>query len=89
MPQPIRIHTSPVMTSAHNSVSDCIDARADGTTADSPPAIACAAPVMMKLILNPTPVSVTTPITMPTVAAAAPTASAYLAPVSSASTSTP
>ena len=29
----------------------------------------------------PTPVSVTTPITMPTVAAAAPTASAYLAPV--------
>ena len=44
---------------------------------------------MMKLILKPTPVSVTTPITMPTVAAAAPTASAYLAPVSNASTSTP
>ena len=36
--------------------------------------------------LKPTPVSVTTPITMPTVAAAAPTASAYLAPVSNAST---
>ena len=34
--------------------------------------------------LKPTPVSVTTPITMPTVAAAAPTASAYLAPVSNA-----
>ena len=36
-----------------------------------------------------TPVSVTTPITMPTVAAAAPTARAYLAPVSNASTTTP
>ena len=34
----------------------------------------------MKEILKPTPVSVTTPTTMPTVAAAAPTASAYLAP---------
>jgi hypothetical protein len=47
----------------------------------TPPATACAAPVMMVLSLKPTPVSVTTPITMPTVAAAAPTASAYLAPV--------
>ena len=44
---------------------------------------------MMVDSLKPTPVSVTTPITMPTVAAAAPTASAYLAPVSNASTSVP
>ena len=89
MPQPIRMHTSPVMTSAANSVSDFMSTRKAGRTADTPPAIACAQPVMMKLILKPTPVRVTTPITMPTVAAAAPTASAYLAPVSSASTSTP
>jgi hypothetical protein len=36
--------------------------------------------------LKPTPVSVTTPTTMPTTAAAAPTASAYFAPVTKPST---
>ena len=77
-----------VITSAHSSVSDCADASAAGTTLDMALASVWAALVMMKLILKPTPVSVTTPITTPTVAAAAPTASAYLAPVSSASTST-
>ncbi|MNO08027.1 hypothetical protein D3C81_2304830 [compost metagenome] len=45
----------------------------------------CAAEITMYEILKPTPVSVTTPITIPTVPAAAPTASAYLAPVSKAS----
>jgi hypothetical protein len=39
----------------------------------------------MKAILKLTPVSVTTPMTMPTVAAAAPTASAYFAPTTKAS----
>ncbi len=58
-----------------------------GKSEPMPPATTCAAPVMMLLSLKPTPVSVTTPITMPTVAAAAPTASAYLAPVLKASTS--
>ncbi|CFN67727.1 Uncharacterised protein [Bordetella pertussis] len=51
----------------------------------TPPAMAWAAEITMYEILKPTPVSVTTPITRPTVPAAAPTASAYLAPVSKAS----
>ncbi len=55
-----------------------------GSTATTPEAIDCAADVTMYDSLKPTPVSVTTPITMPTVAAAAPTASAYLAPISNA-----
>ena len=42
--------------------------------------MSAAVEVTMNEILNPTPVSVTTPTTIPTVAAAAPTASAYLAP---------
>ncbi len=66
-----------------------MSASAAGRKSIAPPATACAAPVMMVDSLKPTPVSVTTPITMPTAAAAAPTASAYLAPVSNASTSTP
>ncbi len=89
MPQPIRMQTTPVMTSAASSVSDGVLMIAAGITDESAPEMAVAQPVMMKLILKPTPVSVTTPITMPTVAAAAPTARAYLAPVSNASTSTP
>ena len=82
------MHTSPVITSATSSVSDVVLISAAGTSVPTPPATACAAPVMMVLSLKPTPVSVTTPITMPTVAAAAPTAMAYLAPVLKASTST-
>ena len=82
------MQTLAVITKAANNVSDGMAISCCGKTLPKPPAIACAAPVMMKLILKPTPVSVTTPITIPTVAAAAPTANAYLAPVSKASTNT-
>ena len=80
------MHTRPVITSATSRVTVCGATSAAGISVPTPPATPCAAPVMMVLSLKPTPVSVTTPITMPTVAAAAPTASAYLAPVAKAST---
>ena len=86
MPQPSRMHTRPVIARATRSVSDFTSAIDAGNRPPTPPAVACAAWVMMVLSLKPTPVSVTTPITRPTVAAAAPTASAYLAPVSKLST---
>ena len=86
MPQPSRMHTRPVIARATRSVSDFTSAIDAGNRPPTPPAVACAACVMMVLSLKPTPVSVTTPITRPTVAAAAPTASAYLAPVSKLST---
>ena len=86
MPQPISTQTSAVMNSAASSVSVFASTRPDGRKAIAVSAMVCAAEVTMYEILKPTPVSVTTPITIPTVAAAAPTASAYLAPVSNAST---
>ena len=55
-----------------------------GTKAPITPATCAAVCVTTKDSLKPTPVSVTTPMTMPTVAAATPTASAYLAPSSNA-----
>jgi hypothetical protein len=67
------------MTSATSKVSDRVSASIAGRKSTAPPATACAAPVMMVDSLKPTPVSVTTPITMPTEAAAAPTANAYFA----------
>ena len=76
------------MNKAASSVKDLASAMNAGNQSIMKAAMICAQPVMMKLILKPTPVRVTTPITMPTVAAAAPTASAYLAPVSKASSST-
>ncbi len=72
------------MISAASSVSAFRSTQPVGSTASTPVAIDCAADVTMYDILKPTPVSVTTPMTMPTVAAAAPTASAYLAPISNA-----
>ncbi len=48
--------------------------------------MSAASDVTMKEILKPTPVSVTMPTMMPTVAAAAPTEMAYLAPTTKAST---
>ena len=82
------MHTKAVMVRATMSVRVCGEARAAGMSEPTPPATACEAVVMMVLSLKPTPVSVTTPITSPTLPAAAPTASAYLAPVMSASIST-
>src|SRR3546814_6731251 len=76
----MRMQTIPVMTSVKSSVSPCGEAHAAGTTVPIQPAISAAVDVTMKDSLKPTPVRVTTPTTMPTVAAAAPTARAYLAP---------
>ncbi|MNR39506.1 hypothetical protein D3C85_1577210 [compost metagenome] len=84
-PQPMRMQTTPVMISAATSVIDCMSAMASGIRKAAPLASTCEAEITMYEILKPTPVSVTTPITMPTAPAAAPTASAYLAPVSKAS----
>ncbi|KAG0760016.1 hypothetical protein G6F22_019231 [Rhizopus arrhizus] len=75
----------PVMISAASSVSACMLAMASGMIMAAPPASTCDAEITMYEILKPTPVKVTTPITIPTAPAAAPTASAYLAPVSKAS----
>jgi hypothetical protein len=74
-----------VMNSAASSVTVLASVQPVGSTASTVEAIDCAAEVTMNETLKPTPVSVTTPITIPTVAAAAPTASAYLAPVTKAS----
>ena len=79
------MQTRPVITSAAMSVSDFMSVHDEGSTADMKVAIVAAADVITYDSLKPTPVSVTTPMTMPTVPAAAPTASAYLAPVSNAS----
>src|SRR5262249_35270869 len=85
-PQPMSTHTRPVMNSAASSVNAFGSTQPLGNSETTVDEIDCAAEVTMNEILKPTPVSVTTPITMPTVAAAAPTASAYLAPVSNATT---
>src|SRR3546814_13895285 len=81
MPQPIKMQTRPVMASAAIRVRVCVLAMISGMTVPTPPEMACAALMTMYETLNPTTVSVTTTITNPTVPAAAPTASAYLAPV--------
>ena len=60
--------------------------RKAGTKAPRSAARSPAVLVMMADSLKPTPVSVTTPTMMPTVAAAAPTLMAYLAPITKAST---
>src|SRR3546814_10339229 len=67
----MRMQTIPVMTSVKSSVSPCGEAHAAGTTVPIQPAISAAVDVTMKDSLKPTPVRVTTPTTMPTVAAAA------------------
>ncbi|KAG1166341.1 hypothetical protein G6F35_018247 [Rhizopus arrhizus] len=74
------MQTMPVMISAASSVSACMLAMASGMIMAAPPASTCDAEITMYEILKPTPVKVTTPITIPTAPAAAPTASAYLAP---------
>src|SRR3546814_3711044 len=67
MPQPIRIQTMPVMMSVKRSVKPCGENQAAGSTVPIQPAISAAVEVTMKDSLKPTPVRVTTPMTMPTV----------------------
>ena len=79
MPAPIAMQISAMNTSVTNSVSPCIDPMPAGsasTIGRNSSAVCTAACVTMKLTRKPAPVSVTTPTTMPTAAAAAPTASA-------------
>ena len=79
MPQPIAMQTSATQISVKNSVRPCRLAQPVGSMSMAGWNIAAAlaaAWVTMKPMRNPAPVSVTTPTTMPTAAAAAPTASA-------------
>src|SRR3546814_5099588 len=73
MAQPIRMQTIPVMTSVKRSVKPCGENQAAGSTVPIQPDIYAAVEVTLKDSLKPNPVRGTTPMTMPAVAAAAPT----------------
>ena len=75
MPAPIATQTSATKTSVTNSVSPSIEPKPGGSISTTS-AVCAAAWVTMKPMRKPAPVRVTTPTTMPTAAAAAPTASA-------------
>src|SRR5262245_48585173 len=80
MPQPSAMQTTAVITSVKNSVIALASKIDAGSTLAHTAEKFAAAPVMMLDSLKPTPVSVTTPMMTPTVAAAAPTPMAYFAP---------
>src|SRR5215831_5098271 len=80
MPQPSAMQTMAVITSVKNSVIALASKSDAGSTLANSAEKFAAAPVMMLDSLKPTPVSVTTPMMTPTVAAAAPTPMAYFAP---------
>ena len=80
IPAPIRMQAIAVSTRVKKSASAPAEIRPNGSSAASPSPQSRARLVIMNDILKPIPVSDTTPTTMPTAAAAAPTASAYLAP---------